>query len=217
MISKVKDFVRHHLSTAESGHDLHHAIRVWKNAKLIAAYESVDPSVVELAALLHDIADAKFHEGDEELGAKIAADFLQKLPILPEVIHHVCQIIRHMSFKGGNEAISFNSREMEVLQDADRLDALGAIGVARAFSYGGYRGRAFFDPAIRPNLDMDKDTYRKSTAPTINHFFEKLLLLKDQMHTRKGKEMAENRHQFLLQFLEQFFREVECDPKWPNE
>ncbi|NND09164.1 MAG: HD domain-containing protein [Saprospiraceae bacterium] len=192
-------------------------MRVWQNAKLIAAEETVDLYVVELAALLHDIADAKFHDGDEELGPNMAADFLRELSISPKVIHHVCQIIRHMSFKGGNEANPFNSREMEVVQDADRLDALGAIGVARAFSYGGYRGRTFFNPAIKPNLNMDKETYRQSAAPTINHFFEKLLVLKDRMHTKKGREVAEDRHGFLLQFLEQFFREMDCDPKWPDE
>jgi len=205
------------LLSAEAGHDFAHAERVWQNAQLIAEDEAVDLLVVELAALLHDVADAKFHDGDEEVGATIADEFLQGLDVLPSISSHVCQIIRHMSFKGGNEISAFNSREMQVVQDADRLDAIGAIGIARAFNYGGFKGRPFFDPSIIPNLGMDKITYRKSTSPTINHFFEKLLILKDRMHTVKGTEMAEVRHSFLLEFLDRFFDEVGCNREWPNQ
>jgi len=217
IISATKDFIRDKLLSAEAGHDFAHAERVWKNAQLIAKNESVDLLVVELAALLHDVADAKFHEGDEDLGPTIAGEFLQDLRVPPSVSDHVCQIIRHMSFKGGNEVSVFHSSEMEVVQDADRLDAIGAIGVARAFNYGGYRGRPFFDPSVRPNLGMDKKTYRESVAPTINHFFEKLLLLKDRMHTINGRAMAEVRHEFLLEFLDRFFDEVGCNKEWPNQ
>jgi uncharacterized protein len=167
-----------------------------------------DRSVVELAALLHDIADAKFHGGDDELGWQQAQHWLEQNHAPAAVTTAVVNVVKHVSFKGGNFKATYFSPELAIVQDADRLDAIGAVGVARAFSYGGYKGRPFYDPTVLPNLNMTKEEYRKSTAPTINHFYEKLLRLKDLMHTQKAKAMAEERHRFMELFLEQFFRET---------
>lgn len=202
-------FVKETLAHAEAGHDWWHTYRVWNTAKHIAAIEKVDILMVELAALLHDIADAKFHDGDENIGPALAFDFLSGQGIDATIIEQVVNIIRYMSFKNSFDGNAWTSPEMKVLQDADRLDAMGAIGIARAFSYGGFKGRAFYDPAIPPNLDMDKETYKKSDAPTINHFYEKLLLLKDKMNTETGRQMAEERHRFMEIYLEQFYKEWE--------
>lgn len=208
IIDATSQFVRQRLATAEGGHDWFHTERVWKTARSIAAHEPCDQLVVELAALLHDIADSKFHGGNEELGPQLAGQFLVQHGQPDQIVQHVQQIIRHMSFKGGNETAPFDSLEMRIVQDADRLDAIGAVGIARAFTYGGYKHRAMVDPAIPPNLNMTREQYKQSTAPTINHFYEKLLLLKDRMHTPTARKLAEQRHQFMLQFLEQFFAEV---------
>ena len=207
LISDTAEFVRLTLSDAEAGHDWHHTRRVWHNAQHIASEESVDKQVVELGALLHDIADAKFHGGNEEVGPKTAQRYLEKQRADPEIIEHVVQIVRHVSFKGGNFELAFNSPELAVVQDADRLDALGAIGIARTFHYGGFRNRPLYDPNVPPNLTMSKEEYKRSQAPTINHFYEKLLLLKDRMNTDTGRKLAEERHQFMEQFLDQFYRE----------
>ncbi|MCB9285161.1 MAG: HD domain-containing protein [Lewinellaceae bacterium] len=209
IIEKTVAFVQATLAGAEAGHDWAHTRRVWKNAEAIARTEAVDPLVVALGALLHDIADAKFHEGDEEVGPRMARAFLESLPVDEPVIHHVEQIIRNISFKGGNFAAAFHSPELAVVQDADRLDAIGAIGIARAFHYGGFRNRELYNPDIPPNLNMSKEEYKKSTAPTINHFYEKLLLLKDRMHTQTGRRMAEDRHRYMEGFLEEFLEEWE--------
>jgi len=207
-IDRTAEFVQTAQENAEGGHDWWHTYRVWQNAKTIAAHIPIaDTGLVELAALLHDIADSKFHNGDEEIGAQTAAKFLAGLQLDKPLINEVCQIIRHMSFKGGKEIASYSSVEMQIVQDADRLDALGAIGIARAFSYGGFKKRKMYDPNIPPDLTMDKETYKKSNAPTINHFYEKLLLLKDLMNTAKGKQMAEERHSFLEVYLAQFYKE----------
>lgn len=202
-------FVKATLEHAEGGHDWWHTYRVWKNALHIAAGEKVNEQVVALAALLHDIADAKFHDGDENIGPEMAITFLNAHGLDAATTDHVVNIIRHMSFKNSFGENTWTSREMEVVQDADRLDAIGAIGIARAFSYGGFKGRPFYDPAIPPDLNMDKATYKKSTAPTINHFYEKLLLLKDKMNTATGRQMAEERHRFMEMYLEQFYKEWE--------
>lgn len=207
LISATTEFVRSTLSDAEAGHDWYHTRRVWQNAQYIAAEESVNQLVVELGALLHDIADAKFYGGDEEIGPETAQQFLEKQGVEPVVIEHVVQIVRHVSFKGGNFSTSFNSPELAVVQDADRLDAIGAIGIARAFHYGGFRNRPLYDPDVPPDLTMSKEDYKRSQAPTINHFYEKLLLLKDRMNTEAGRKLAEERHQFMEQFLNQFYRE----------
>ena len=200
-------FVKKTLKDAEGGHDWFHIERVYKNSLLIAKNENVDLLVVSLGALLHDIADSKFYNGDETVGPKIAKAFLLELGIEPTVIDHLIKIIENISFKGGNESQKFTSPELNVVQDADRLDAIGAIGIARCFNYGGFKNRALYNPDIKPNLNMTKLEYKASTAPTINHFYEKLLLLKDRMNTKTGAKIALERHQFMILFLNQFYAE----------
>lgn len=208
IIQSTINFVKETLEGAEGGHDWFHIERVYHNAKLIAKGEVVDLFIVELGALLHDIADAKFYDGDESIGPKKAAKFLMDLEVDPAVILHIENIIRFVSFKNSLEKeASFKSLELQVIQDADRLDAIGAIGIARAFNYGGFKNRALYDPAIKPLLQQDKETYKNSKAPTINHFYEKLLLLKDKMNTETGKKIAEKRHLFMQEYLNQFFDE----------
>lgn len=207
LISNTIAFVKQELRNAEGGHDWFHIERVWKNAKLIAASEEVDHTVVELGALLHDIADSKFHGGDESVGPRKAKHFLMSQPIDPNTIDHVVNIIKNVSFKGGKEERTFSSKELDVVQDADRLDAIGAIGIARTFNYGGFKNRTIYDPDMAPDLNMTKDEYKSSTAPTINHFYEKLLLLKDRMNTATGKQLAQQRHAFMEDFLTQFYHE----------
>jgi uncharacterized protein len=210
IIKNAAEFVKTILSGAEAGHDWSHIERVHRNALLILKEEmDTDAEIVELAALLHDIADAKFHNGDEEKGPSLARDFLIKEGLDEERTRHVCDIIRHMSFGGGNERLLWSSREMEIVQDADRLDAIGAIGIARAFHYGGFRNRPLFDPQIPPRLDMKKDEYRKAVSPTLNHFYEKLLLLKDRMNTETARKIAIERHRFMEEFLQEFLSEWE--------
>lgn len=206
VIQETIAFVKKTLDGAEGGHDWFHIERVYKNSLLIAKEEKVDMLIVSLGALLHDIADAKFYNGDESIGPKIASDFLHSKKVTPEVIHQVVKIIENISFKSSLETKKerFNSLELQVVQDADRLDAIGAIGIARTFNYGGFKNRALYNPDIPPNLNMTKEEYKKSNAPTINHFYEKLLLLKDKMNTSSGKKIAEQRHSFMLQFLSQF-------------
>ncbi len=202
-------FVKDTLKDAEGGHDWFHIDRVYKNALLLAKNEKVDPLVVSLGALLHDIADAKFHDGDESLGPKKARAFLEAQHVSDAVIVHVENIIKHISFKSSLDKSQnpFYSLELALIQDADRLDAIGAIGIARCFNYGGFKNRALYDPEIAPNLHMTKEEYKASTAPTINHFYEKLLLLKDQMNTETGKRVAQERHAYMQDFLQQFYRE----------
>ncbi|TXD50131.1 HD domain-containing protein [Polaribacter sp. IC073] len=202
-------FVKEALKDAEGGHDWFHIERVFKNSILISKEEKVDVFVVSLAALLHDIADPKFHNGDETVGPKVATKFLKKQEVSKEIIAHVVNIINHISFKNSFEkgTKKFTSKELEVVQDADRLDAIGAIGIARCFNYGGFKNRALYDPEIIPNLEMTKTEYKKSNAPTINHFYEKLLLLKDKMNTVSGKKIATQRHEFMESYLKQFYDE----------
>ncbi|HKL17303.1 MAG TPA: HD domain-containing protein [Patescibacteria group bacterium] len=207
IIQKTIDFVKEVLSDAEGGHDWWHISRVWKLSNHIAQTEDVDNFVVELGALLHDIADSKFHDGDEEIGPRKAREFLGSLNVEEDVIIHVENIISNISFKGGKHTQKFKSPELDVIQDADRLDAMGAIGVARTFNYGGHKGREIYNPEIKPNLNMSKEEYKNSNAPTLNHFYEKLLLLKDRMNTNTGKSMAEHRHKYMEQFLDEFYKE----------
>jgi uncharacterized protein len=207
IIQKTVEFVKHTLHDAEGGHDWWHVYRVWKTAMHIASIEKADMLVVELGALLHDIADSKFHHGNEEIGPAKARTFLQALGVEEMIINHVVNIIANISFKGGKVQQQFKSPELDVIQDADRLDALGAIGIARTFNYGGHKGRAIYDPGIKPNLQLTKEEYKNSTAPTLNHFYEKLLLLKDLMNTETGKQMAEKRHEFMVAYLDQFYNE----------
>lgn len=206
-IRLTEDFVKQTLESAEGGHDWFHIERVYKNALLISKDERVDDYVVALGALLHDIADSKFYNGDDSIGPRKAREFLLKINVDSEVIEHVANIIENVSFKGGNEAQTFSSMELNVVQDADRIDALGAIGIARTFNYGGYKNRKLYDPKIQPELHMTKDVYKASTAPTINHFYEKLLLLKDRMKTKTGRQIALSRHHYMEAFLKQFYAE----------
>jgi uncharacterized protein len=215
IIQRSIEFVKETLSNAEGGHDWWHVYRVWNTARHIAIHEQADRFVVQLGALFHDIADSKFHQGDEKVGPKMAKEFLSSLDVDPLVIDHVIKIIKNISFKGGNEPAQFRSPELDIVQDADRLDAMGAIGIARTFNYGGHRHREIYNPGIPPEKNMTPEAYRKSTAPTINHFYEKLLLLKDRMNTKTGKELAVERHAFMELFLEHFFRE--CGKEQHNQ
>jgi uncharacterized protein len=200
-------FVKQKLENAEAGHDWFHIERVYKNALLIAQDEVCDIQIVKLGALLHDIADSKFNDGDETVGPKVAREFLKSQNASEEIIVHVVNIIENISFKGGNFEKKFTSKELEIVQDADRLDALGAIGIARTFNYGGFKNRPLYNPDIAPNLNMSKEEYKNSASPTLNHFYEKLLLLKDKMNTETGKKIAQERHQFMELFLSQFYAE----------
>lgn len=207
LIENTIEFVKQQLKDAEGGHDWFHIERVYKNALLIAKDETCDVMVVQLGALLHDIADSKFHDGDETVGPKIARQFLESQKVSEEIILHVIAIIENISFKGGKFEVKFQSKELQIVQDADRLDALGAIGIARTFNYGGFKNRTLYNPEIAPNLNMTKEEYKNSEAPTLNHFYEKLLLLAAKMNTETGKKIAQERHRFMESFLAQFYAE----------
>lgn len=208
LINCTKDFVKTILKDAEGGHDWFHVERVYNNTMLIAKNENVDFTIVSLGALLHDIADSKFHNGDETIGPKLAREFLFQQNVDSVVIEHVIKIIENISFKSSLEGEEkFNSPELNTVQDADRLDAIGAIGIARCFNYGGFKNREIYNPEVIPNLNMSKVEYKASTAPSINHFYEKLLLLKDKMNTKTGKQIAMERHRFMELYLKQFYAE----------
>ena len=207
IIDKTIFFVKEQLKNTEGGHDWFHIERVYKNALLIAENEECNLEIVKLGALLHDIADSKFHNGDETIGPKVARTFLEKEKVAEETILHVLNIIENISFKGGNLDEKFSSKELDIVQDADRLDAIGAIGIARTFNYGGFKNRTIYNPNIAPKLNMSKEEYKNSEAPTLNHFYEKLLLLKDKMNTESGKKIAKERHEFMMKFLSQFYAE----------
>ena len=207
IVNKTILFVKQKLENAEGGHDWFHIQRVFKNAVSISENEDCDDTIVKLGALLHDIADSKFHNGDETIGPKIAKEFLESENVDEVTIQHVINIIENVSFKGGNTEKIFSSIELDIVQDADRLDAIGAIGIARAFNYGGFKNRPLYNPNIAPKLHMSKEEYKNSQAPTINHFYEKLLLLKDKMNTETGKQIAKQRHRYMEGFLSQFYAE----------
>ncbi|WP_034042211.1 HD domain-containing protein [Wocania ichthyoenteri] len=208
IINKTITFVKETLAGAEGGHDWFHTLRVYNNALLISKNEVVDVFIVQLGALLHDIADSKFNNGDDTIGPKIAREFLFKLNVDSTIIEHVIKIIENVSFnKSLEKGQNFKSLELDVVQDADRLDAIGAIGIARCFNYGGFKNRALYNPEIKPNLNMSKAEYKASNAPTINHFYEKLLLLKDKMNTKTGRRIATDRHAYMLGFLDKFYEE----------
>jgi uncharacterized protein len=209
IVDKTILFVKEKLENAEGGHDWFHIERVYKNAILIAQEEDCDVLVVKLGALLHDIADSKFHNGDETIGPKTALAFLQLESVDEKTTTHVLNIIENISFKGGNFEKKFTSKELDIVQDADRLDAIGAIGIARTFNYGGFKNRPIYNPAIAPKFNMSKEEYKNSASPTLNHFYEKLLLLKDKMNTETAKKLAHERHQFMELFLSQFYAEWE--------
>ncbi|GAA3976059.1 HD domain-containing protein [Pedobacter ginsengiterrae] len=208
-VNSTIDFVKQTLENAEAGHDWFHIERVYKTAININEVEKGNTLVVALAALLHDIADPKFNNGDEELGPSIAEDFLKSIAVEEDIVSHIKLIIQNMSFKNSFDEVGFTSMEMQIVQDADRLDAIGAIGIARAFTYGGFKNRVLYNPAIKPEQHLTKESYKNTSAPTINHFYEKLLLLKDMMNTEAGKAIALERHNFMLQYLEHFYKEWE--------
>ncbi|UFH47217.1 HD domain-containing protein [Flavobacterium galactosidilyticum] len=209
LIGKTIVFVKAKLANAEAGHDWFHVERVYRNAILISKNEVCNTAIVQLGALLHDIADSKFHDGDETVGPKMAREFLESQEVDEATIAHVINIIENISFKGGNFEKSFSSKELDIVQDADRLDAIGAIGIARMFNYGGFKNRVIYDPKIAPKNKMTKEEYKKNNSPTINHFYEKLFLLKDKMNTETGKEIAKERHRYMEGFLSQFYAEWE--------
>jgi len=208
-IIKTIEFVKKTLKNAEAGHDWFHIERVYKTALTINQVEKGNELIVSFAALLHDIADPKFNNGDEELGPNLTETFLKSISVDVETTSQVKLIVQHMSFKNSFDTSTFSSKEMHIVQDADRLDAIGAIGIARAFTYGGFKNRVLYDPEIKPELHKTKEAYKNTTAPTINHFYEKLLLLKDMMNTHTGKQIALQRHNFMLQYLDQFYKEWE--------
>jgi uncharacterized protein len=201
------NFVKEKLEGAEAGHDWFHIERVWKLSKKIAEKEGGNLEVIELSALLHDIADPKFHNGDETLALKISQNFLEEIHVEAELIEQVLFVIKNISFKNRAEAPENPPLELQIVQDADRLDAIGAIGIARTFNFGGFKNNLMYHPEIKPNLGMNKEEYKKSNGTTINHFYEKLLLLKDLMNTETAKKIASERHNFMLQFLDEFYKE----------
>ena len=208
VISKTEEYVKSKLLGESSGHDWWHVYRVWKLAKEITEKEKADLFIVELAALLHDIADWK-SSGREDFGAGVAEEFLKGLNLDKKITNEVYDIIKSVSFKGAGVTSIPNSKEGKIVQDADRLDALGAIGIARTFAYGGHKGNEIYNPDIKPKKHESFEEYKTNKSTTINHFYEKLLLLKDLMNTKTGKKMAEERHEFMKQFLDRFFNEWE--------
>jgi uncharacterized protein len=209
IIQLTADYVKQKLSGEGSGHDWWHVYRVWQNAKLIGAGESIDMQVVELAALLHDIADYKFHKGDTSVGPRTARSWLKKQGVEAHVVEHVIDIIGCMSFSSGLAGKQVTTREGMVVQDADRLDAIGAIGIARCFAYGGSKGHEMHNPEKQPTIGISEEDYKKDTGTQINHFYEKLLLLKDRMNTKTAKAIAQHRHEFMKTYLDEFFAEWE--------
>lgn len=216
IIEKTARFVRRQLEDAEGGHDWNHIERVRKVAVHIAKEEQKgDMLVIELAALLHDIADAKFHGGDETIGPKMAGEFLQTVNLPEELSGHVIKIIEYISFRKRHLAGEFTSVELQIVQDADRLDAIGALGIARAFSYGGFKNRPLYVPdelvkeLIPPGKSrfQEAETSRVPSDHTIGHFYDKLLLIADLMNTEAAKKLARDRHVFMERFLEQFYKE----------
>lgn len=207
IVDKTKEFVRKTLQGESSGHDWFHAERVLKNAVAIAKCENGNLFVIQLAALLHDISDWKFNNGDETVGADVARSWLRQCGVPDEIFDHVTSIIQTMSFKGAGVRTEMQTLEGKIVQDADRLDAIGAIGIARTLAYGGHDNREIYNPEIKPVMHQTAEQYKKNASPTINHFYEKLLLLKDLMNTATAKKIAENRHQYMLDFLERFYQE----------
>ena len=209
IIFQTSEFIKSKLIGEGSGHDWWHVYRVWKNAIQIARQEQVDMFVVELAALLHDIADWKFNDGNEDIGPQLAREWLESIAADEKVILHVCQIIQDISFKGIGVKSEMKTLEGKVVQDADRLDAIGAIGIGRAFAYGGSKGREMYNPDIKPEIHNSFEEYKNSKGTSINHFYEKLLLLKGLMNTEAGKKKAEKRHAITVDFLQEFLLEWE--------
>jgi len=209
IVIQTADFMKSELTGEGSGHDWWHVYRVWKNAIQIAKREEVDMFVVELAALLHDIADWKFNDGNEDIGPQLAREWLESLNVEETEISHVCQIIQDISYKGSGVVTNMKTPEGKIVQDADRLDAMGAIGIGRAFAYGGSKGREMYNPDLKPEIHDTFEMYKKSQGSSINHFYEKLLLLKELMNTQTAKKIAEKRHAVMVNYLDNFFQEWE--------
>ncbi len=207
ILDRAAEHVRGVLSGDGTGHDWHHVDRVRRVALRLADAEGADRFIVELAALLHDVADWKFHGGDETAGPRAAREWLASLDVDAGTIEHVCEIVAGLSFKGAGVATEMPTIEGRVVQDADRLDALGAIGVARTFAYGGHRGQPLHDPDAAPVLHESFAAYKEPGGTSLNHFHEKLLLLKDRMQTESGRRWAETRHAYVEEFVERFLSE----------
>jgi len=207
IIEKTKQFVKKTLQSDATGHDWFHIERVLHIALYIAKKEKqVNLLTVQLGALLHDIADWKFHNGNSTIGPKITREWLTSLSIDKKIIDEVCFIVEYISYKAGTNK-KMQTKEGMIVQDADRLDALGAIGIARAFAYGGYKNREIYNPSIKINTQHNAKKYLRANGTTINHFYEKLLLLKDLMNTKPAKKIAEKREKFMKQFLNEFYKE----------
>jgi len=210
ILQKTADYIQQEFSSDSSGHDWWHIYRVWKNAITICEHdvERADSFVVQLAALLHDLDDWKFNTSEDETPLRAKA-WLDSVSVDSSVTDAVCRIIMHISYKGANVENKMDSLEGFIVQDADRLDAIGAIGIARAFAYGGYKNRPMYDPDSPPQMHASFEEYKNSQSATINHFYEKLLLLKDMMNTPAAKRIAAQRHEVMVQFLSQFMDEWE--------
>jgi uncharacterized protein len=210
-INPLVDRVAHHIQAKfageGSGHDWYHINRVRRLAKQIAIAEGGNQDVTELAALVHDIADWKFHDGDDSVGPREAERLLKEAGAAQEVIEQVVEIVRTISFKGAGVVTAMRTLEGRCVQDADRLDAIGAIGIARCFAYGGHAGRSMYDPNEPPVMHATAEAYKTSKGHSLNHFYEKLFLLKDRMNTPTGRSMAEERHRFMEQYVERFLAE----------
>jgi len=208
ILQKTAEYIQQEFSHDSSGHDWWHIYRVWKNAITICEHENADSFIVQLAALLHDLDDWKFNDSADETPLR-AQGWLDSLNLDRSVTDAVCNIIIHISYKGAGVQNKMDSLEGFIVQDADRLDAIGAIGIARAFAYGGYKNRPLYDPDSPPQLHASFEEYKNSKSATINHFYEKLLLLKDVLNTPTAKRIAEQRHEYMEQFLSQFMNEWE--------
>lgn len=207
IINKTAKYIEKKLKGEGSGHDWWHVYRVWQIAKKIGKKEKGNLFIIELASLLHDIEDWKFSNGDDSVGPKLASDWLKKLKVENNIIEKVEKIIKDMSFKGAGVNMPIKTLEGKIVQDADRIDAIGAIGIARTFAYGGYKNREIYNPNIKSKIHKSFKSYKNSNSPTINHFYEKLLLLKNLMNTKSAKKLAKKRHEFMQQYLKQFFTE----------
>ena len=209
LVESTANYVKSQMLEDCTGHDWWHVYRVWKTALKIARYEDADLTVVQLGALLHDIADWKFNNGDTGVGEKVSRKWLKKANADPKTISQVCYIVKNVSFKGAGVKDRMRTKEGQIVQDADRLDAMGAMGIARTFTYGGYKGRLIYDPNLKPKNHKSFAEYGAAKSSSVNHFYEKLLLLKDRMNTKTGKRLAKARDAFMREYLRRFFREWE--------
>ena len=216
LVERVAEHIKSRFLAESSGHDWHHINRVWKLARQIAEREGANQEIVELAALVHDIADWKFHQGDEAVGPREAALLLAREGATPAVIEQVVDIVATISFKGAGVASAMKTLAGKCVQDADRLDAIGAIGIGRCFAYGGHAGRLMYDPDQAPVMHASAEAYKSAKGTSLNHFYEKLFLLKERMNTPTGRALAEVRHQFMLDFVSQFLAEWDALPCLPE-